>query len=108
MQVYMCLMHLKAHATKPLEDTGIKHALMTAEPATPEGRAQAYYAYLGMTPPPPTKTGVRLITLKMSSTSKKKNSTNPKMELTLVMPRIYLCPTPDLPLDGDFFSVWTV
>ena len=107
MQVYMCLMHLKGHATKPLEDTGIKHALMTAEPATPEGRAQAYYAYLGMTPPPPTKTGVRLIKVAMCSWSKNKNSTNPTMELTLVMPRIHLCPTPGLPLDCDY-SVWTV
>ena len=92
MQVYMCLMHLKAHATKPLEDTGIKHALMTAEPATPEGRSKAYYDYVGMSPPPETKTGVRLIKVAMSSYSKKSGSTNPNMELTLVMPRIYLCP----------------
>ena len=80
---------------------------MTSEPATPDGCSKAYYDYVGMTPPPPTKTGVRLINLTMQSYSKQKGGTNPKMELTLVMPRIYLCPTPDLPIDGDF-SVWTV
>ena len=77
-------------------------------PAENVASRQAYYEYVGMTPPPPeTKTGVRLIKVAMSSKSKKSGSTNPTMKLTLVMPRIYLCPTPDLPLDGDY-SVLTV